>query len=175
MKLKTILLAFAWISVVQLSSLEGWSQPSADTFRIKGVLVSKDGSPLKGKEVIAYPLDGKGTAISVNTLNDKGVMVLWNPKVESDAEGRFTINLPCISRIGKDAITEVALGLNEPSGGIVTATVLEIQYADPNKKAEYGFVRKAGGLSLLRKGSDVLKVKIDEKAKEVDLGKIVVE
>jgi len=36
------------------------------------------------------------------------------------------------------------VGLNETPGGVVIATVLEIQYADPPTKAEYEFARKTG-------------------------------
>jgi hypothetical protein len=57
----------------------------------------------------------------------------------------------------------------------VTVTVQAIHFADPNTKVAWFFVRKGGELSLLRQGSGVVKVKIDEKAREVDLGKIVVE
>jgi len=145
----------------------------AYTLRIRGALVNKDGSPSKGQVVIAYPLDGEGTAISINTLDDKGHMVLWNPKTECDAQGRFTISMPRVASIGPDAIAEIALGLDEPPGGIVTGIVVGIKYADPNKKEQFGFVRKPDGLSLLRREKDLVRVKMDEKSAEVELGKIV--
>lgn len=102
-------------------------------------------------------------------------MELWSPKSKSDTGGRFTISLPRISRIGKDAIAEVALSLSEPAGGWTTMTVADIEFADLKETTERCFVATAGRqLSLLSNEKGPLKVKIEEKAGEVDLGRIIV-
>lgn len=149
-------------------------EPTKRTLVITGILLKKDGTPAKATVVIAYPLDGAGKAISVNTPDKDGRMVLWNPKAESDANGRFTVRVPHVSAIGKDTIRSVALGLNEPPGGMVTATVSKITYADPGMREEYGFVRKGENVNLLRQRGDVRKVTF-EQSPETDLGKIVLE
>jgi hypothetical protein len=141
---------------------------------IKGVLVNREGAPLKEKTVIFYPLDAKGMAIGINTLNKDGQVDLWNAKAKTDAEGAFTLNVPKVSMIGKEAITEGALSLDEFPGGVVTAVILNIQYADPNLKPEYGFVRKER-LSLLSKDREVIKVRMDNKAGVIDIGRIAIE
>lgn len=151
------------------------AEPTAvrsDALRIRGVLVKKNGSALKGKTVIAYPLDARGSAIIVNFVDEQS---LWNPKTQTDAEGSFMISVPRVIRIGEDSVSEVCLGLDEPPGGRVNVTVVSIQYANQNKKTDFGFARKSDELSILRQGDEIVRVKFDEQADEVNLGKIVID
>jgi len=147
---------------------------------IRGVLINKDGSVASGKKVVAYPLDKKGTPliVQVEKQSDKPGFVsldVWNPKGESDGEGAFAISMPRISRIGKEPVTEVSLSLNEPPGGWASFTVSEIQYSTGDKKVERAYTSEAKGLALLRKVDQILRVKLEEGASEVEVGKIAVE
>ena len=156
------------------------AEQSPDVVVIKGFLVNRDGSAASGKKVVAYPLDKKGTPliVQVEKASDKPGFVsldLWNPKSESDAEGGFTISMPRLSRIGNEPVTEVSLGLNEPPGGWGSFTVSEIQYATADKKVERAYANEAKGLSLLRKADQIIRVKLEDGATEIDVGHIVIE
>ncbi len=69
----------------------------------------------------------------------------------------------------------MSLSLDEPPGGWASFTVSEIQYATADKKVERGYTNEAKGLALRRKADQILRVKLEEGANEVDVGKVVIE
>jgi hypothetical protein len=143
-------------------------------------LINKDGSAASRKKVVAYPLDKQGNPliIQVEKEGDKPGFVslnVWNPSAESAADGNFLIELPRLARIGKEDVTEVSLGLNNPPGGWASFTVSELQYANADKKVERAYANQAKGLNLLRKTDQALRIRVDASANQVDVGKIVVE
>jgi hypothetical protein len=152
---------------------------SLDTLIIKGVMARKDGSPAGGQSVTAYPLDKSGTPLFISVIDDKpgemGPLKTWNPQTKSDPSGRFEIQMPRISRIGNDPVTEVSLGLGTTPDGLITFIVSSIAYVNPDKKEEKCFVKAEKRLPLLRDGNTVLKVKADQNSTEVDLGKITIQ
>jgi hypothetical protein len=149
-------------------------QAGSHTLTITGILLKADGTPATATPVIAYPLDGGGSALAVNTMDKQGQMVLWNAQTKSGANGRFTLRVPHVSSIGEKTISSVGLGLSEPPGGLVSGTIWEITYADPAKEKTYAFVYEGKGVNLLRRGGEVLKVTY-EQGPEADLGQVVIE
>lgn len=158
--------------------------PSADSFNLKGSLVNKDGAPAGGQEVVIYPLNRKGAPLIVQVMKegDKPGFVgleVWNPKSKTDASGSFTIVIPRVSQIGDDPFSDIAIGLKEPPGGWASFTVIEMQYASPEKKKEKAFVMSADGkerdLDLLRKSGTTLTINLTGRSGDLDLGKVVIE
>jgi hypothetical protein len=136
------------------------------------VLLNTAGQPLPALPLLAYPLDRNQQPLAITVPDAKGMMVTWNPNASCDAAGRFVLEMPRVTRIGKDSITSLAIGLAIDRGvQMVTATVLEIVYADPEKKSEYGFVRVDKDASLIKKSDgSLLTVDLTTEASEVDLG-----
>ena len=147
------------------------ASPAASTVTITGVLTKADGTPAKAQKVVAYPLDGEGEPIIVNSMAG-GTVGLWNPKTETDATGRFVLKIATVSAIGPDKVAAVGLGLSEPPGGLVTGTVWGMRFSDAAKKEEMVFVRK-GGIRLLRSASAIVKVELAA-GPRADLGKITI-
>lgn len=174
--MKSRVILFTLVAVL-FPALQSWSQQPSAALRIRGVLAKKNGSPLKGRTVAAYPLDAKGSAISVLSLDAQGKLGNWNPSAQTDAAGSFVISFPRIASIGEDPVIEVCLAVNPPPVGSPKVMVVSIHHVDPNKAAEKALKVlevKNDKLTILRKGSEVLRVRMDEKADEIDLGQIVV-
>jgi hypothetical protein len=152
--------------------------PDPYTLQITGVLLDKEGSPLKNNRVWLYPLDAKGEALIVRTMPPGYVYKIWNPMVQTEASGKFTLVLPLVARIDDHPITELVIGVGNPEGGLSVRSEKGIEYVDPNRQKEdcLTMTVETSKLRLLRKGPDILKVKLDQKKPtQVDLGKIVVE
>jgi hypothetical protein len=175
MKQKGFFVALTLLSLVLFNGNGILTAQTDYVLRIKGVLVDRRGTPMKGKTLIVYPLDEKGVPIQASVIGKDGVVLRWNPRATTDDQGSFVLSMPRISKIGNDMISEASLSLKELPGGLVTVTVWKIEYVDPAKKAEMGLVRKEGKLPLLRRDKDILKIKLGEKANEMDLGNIVIE
>lgn len=151
-------------------------RPAEDSFAIKGILANADGSPAAGKIVSAHPLDKKGTPLFVSifevTQGGGATPKPWNPKAETDGNGRFGLTMPRISRLGDDPLKEVALAADaKPEGGWVVGTISRIYYTDKAKKEDMCFLKEDKNIKLLRSGNDVLKIRVDENTSDVDVGK----
>jgi hypothetical protein len=144
--------------------------PTASKLRITGVLTRNDGKPFAGQRVFAFPLDPGGTPFLINVLGKGGTVELWNPSAKTDARGHFVLDVPLIVKVGSDTVSEVAVGPEEPPGGLVTVTVLELQFADGKK--EHGFVRTER-VPLLRHGSETVRVKVEKGNR--DIGTVAVD
>ncbi len=156
------------------------AKDSADSIIIKGILVNQDGSPASGKSVTIHPLDKKGTPLFVSVFEETesggATPKPWNPKAETDGEGRFELKMPRIERLGDDPLKEVALAVGaRPQGGWVTGMVSKLYYVNKDKKEDMCFLKDDASIKLLRVGNNVLKVKVDENAADADLGKLTLQ
>jgi hypothetical protein len=148
-----------------------------DTIIIKGILVNQNGSPASGKSVTIHPIDKKGAPLFVSVFEETegggAIPKPWNPKAETDGEGRFELKMPRISRVGDDALKEVALAVDaKPQGGWVAGMVSKLYYVNKDKEEDLCFLKDDASIKLLRVGGNVLKVKVNENAPDTDLGKI---
>lgn len=151
-----------------------------DMIIIKGILVNQDGSPASGKSVTLHPLDKKGTPLFVSVFEETesggATPKPWNPKAETDGEGRFELKMLRISRVGDDALKEVALAVDaKPQGGWVEGMVSKLYYVNKDKEEDLCFLKDDASIKLLRLGGNVLKVKVDDNAPDTDLGKISIQ
>jgi hypothetical protein len=147
------------------------------TLRVTAVLVNKEGVPQKSRKVIAYPITAENQALLVRTMPPGYVYKIWNPMIETDSSGKFVFEVPLVKRIDKKPIREIVIGVNTPGGGLSVRSETGIEFVDPNLKAEACLTREVAikELSLLRRGNELVKVKIGTQSKEVDLGKIVID
>lgn len=177
------LASMGWLCLVLLAASQVLAQEKQQapvapyTMRVTAVLVDKADAPLKGKRIWAYPLNAKGEALIVRTTPPGYVYKIWNPVTETDSTGKFVLEMPLVTRIDGSAIAEVVIGVGNPAGGLSLRSEKGIEYADPKREREDCLTMEVAvkELSLLRKGAEILKVKIGEKSRETDLGKIVVE
>lgn len=155
----------------QLSPLDRYS------LRVTAVLVDKDNAPLTGTRVVAYPLNAKGEALLVRTMPPGYVAKVWNPITVTDSTGKFVFTMPLVTRIDNSRIAAIVIGVGDPSGGLSLRSEAGIKYTDPKQEKEECMTRgiATSELSLLRKASSILKVKLSQQSKEVDLGRIIVE
>lgn len=151
-----------------------------DTSEITGTLVNKNGAPLADKVLVAYPLDSAGKPIFLSAAKPSktpgmSTIETWNPQGKTGPDGRFSVAVPYVARIGSEEIREFGLSLEGPAGGWAMGTVTMIEYATPGKGPDQGFRQDVAGLKLLRQGNQVIKVKVDAGNPAVEVGKIVVE
>jgi hypothetical protein len=183
MKRNSWFVCIVWLCMIFFTGSQVHSQEkkqsSLDPYslRVMAVLVDKNDVPLKGKRVVAYPLNAKGEALLIRTMPPGYVAKVWNPVTETDSTGKFVFDMPMVARIDNNKIAEVVIGVGNPSGGLSLRSETGIEYVDPKQEKEDCLTRDiaTSDLSLLRKGADILKVKMSKGSKEIDLGKIVVE
>jgi hypothetical protein len=125
------------------------NDPGSEAFRITGILLRKDGSPLAGKTVYAYLLDKGGNCIASLGFSAGGTMDVV-PHANSDAKGRFTIRMLYFGET-----TEFAVGVRSDLGAA-------LRLNKPQRNIP------------VRQGADALKTKVERGMKEVDLGRIIV-
>ncbi len=135
---------------------------------VTGTITQKDGSPLKGKSVFAYPLDTKGRAISLFSFTINGFKLL-NSVTKCDSAGRFTIEIPFVSGIQVEKIKSIALGLKKPAKPRGMQTLIAIDYG--KERGIMVSVKKGGKeLSLLQKNGIVYKVTYDKRNRFIEAG-----
>ncbi len=141
---------------------------------IKGTINEKDGSPCKGKSIIAYPLNGTREPISLYSFTVNG-FVFMNPQTKCDLEGHFVIELPYISNIGEEKITGISLGLNESfMKHPKSVKMYSIDYGED--KGLLVTIKKGNkGLSILKKSGKIISSGIGKEIKIVDFGMIILE
>jgi hypothetical protein len=147
------------------------------TLRVTAVLVNKEGAPQKTRKVYAYPVTAENQALLAFTMPPGYVYKLWNPMIETDSSGKFVFEMPLVTRIDNKPIGEIVIGVKAPGGGLSVRSETGIESVNPNLKAEACLTREVAikELSLLRQGTEMVKVKIGTQSKEVDLGKIVID
>lgn len=153
--------------------------PPANSIVVKGVLLNADGSPAAGRTVTLHPLDKKGAPLFVSVFEETGnggaTPKPWNPKSESDNEGRFSLVFPRIDRFGDDPLKEIVLAVDaKPQGGWVTGMVSKIHYADKGKEEDLCFLKEDASIKLVRNGGGVLKISVADSPNEVDVGTVAV-
>jgi hypothetical protein len=167
---------FAWLAVRAQEKEKAPLDPY--TIRITAVLVDKESVPLKNSRVWLYPLDAKGEAMIIRTMPPGYVVKVWNPVTVTDDVGKFTLEMPLVTRIDDNAITVAVVGVGNPEGGLSIRSMKGIEYADPGRPNEdcLTMTAETTKLRLLRKGTGILSVILAKnKGAEVDLGKLVVE
>ncbi|PYT02627.1 MAG: hypothetical protein DMF60_20790 [Acidobacteria bacterium] len=122
-------------------------------------------------------MNAKGDAVIVRTMPPGYVVKVWNPVTQTDSTGRFVLEMPLITRIDNSPIAEVVIGIGDPSGGLSVRAQKGIEYADPKRQLEDCLTMSVSQnqLSLLRKGTEIVRLKIGDKNRQTDLGKIVFE
>ena len=182
MRKNATILTAPWLCLTLLVAAQAWRQEQQTlvdpySIRITAVLADKGGSPVKGKRVWAYPVNAKGDAVIVRTMPPGYVFKVWNPVTQTDSAGKFVLQMPLITRIDNSPIAEVVIGIGDPAGGLSVRSRKGIEYADPKRQIEDCLTMSVSQdqLSLLRKGTEIIRIKIGEKNRETDLGKIVFE
>lgn len=171
-----------WLCITLLVAAQAWPQKQQTiidpySIRITAGLVDKGGAPIKGKRVWAYPVNAKGDAVLVRTMPPGYVVKVWNPVTQTDSAGTFVLEMPLITRIDNSPIAEVVIGIGDPAGGLSVRAQKGIEYVDPKRQIEDCLTLSVpqNQLSLLRKGTEIIRIKIDEKNRQTDLGRIVFE
>jgi hypothetical protein len=158
------------VSLLLLLSVPVWSEEkpasgAKPSVEVTGVLLLADGSPAKGNEVVAYPLDAGGKAIAVQCLGEGGVVKLWNPVAKTDVQGRFVLTVPAVKSIGKTEVSRFGLSTIKPAGGLVTVTVWKMLLTDGSE--EMVFVQDAAAMPMLRNAEGSVSIGFAEGSKDV--------
>lgn len=123
----------------------------AETFSVTGTLVRKNGAPVPGKAVYAFPLEAGGACCVASLETVKGKLVLRNPSGRSGPNGRFSIKMTYSTEY-----EEFVVGFYRE----FTVRGLDVI---PHKY-----------LPVIQDGA-LLKIRVGETTKVVDLGRIVVQ
>jgi len=174
-KVSLFVAMFALMQARPQGKQQGTMEPF--TIRVTAVLVDKGGAPLKDKRVWAYPLNAKGEALIVRIMPPGYVIKVWNPVTETDSTGTFVLEIPQVTRIDNNPISEVVIGVGNPSGGLSVRAEKGIEYADPKRERENCLTMSVAisDLSLLHREAKILKIKIGDKNRDHNPGRIVME
>lgn len=123
----------------------------AEAFSVTGTLVRKNGAPVPGKAVYAFPLEANGDCCVASLETVKGKLILRNPSGRSGSNGRFSIKM-----IYSSTNEEFVVGFYKE----FTVRGLDVI---PHKY-----------LPVIQDGA-LLKIRVGETTKVVDLGRIVVQ